>query len=362
MFAHVYKFPHTTSKRVIFEKIFRYTDANTKNNLNSASAIRDSMLMAVVSPDIEDSIPAIERYLPLVLGLVKAVESNSNIKLNDSLSFTWASVISEKSMPAMYTCNSIRYESSIVYLTLAFMHCNNSAVIIKKSTDVDYDEKANLAANELRIAAGIFDYLYSTELPKWVTLPNDRPPELLPQVAKGLSNMCIAQAQQMAIKKAIIKEASAGVLAKLCIEVYRCYDNCLNGIKASNKDYTDISNTLKSYIMLNQALWRGVALKYLAKDAYSKEQFGKAVSYLNLAEKQMKEIIIPPKSPLEVVKDDVFSETQQIVQLKEKLTKENDMVYFQKLIEFNQLEIPDGKCISAPIPFQPPDAAFIEKK
>jgi len=363
MFAHVYKFPHTTSKRVIFEKLFRHSEPATKNNLTNASAARDSMLLAITSsPNIEDAILPIERYIPIAMSLVQAVESNTNLKLNDSLNFTWSSVISERQLPAMYTCNSIRYELSMALLTLGFMHCNQAAVIMKKSTDVDFEEKSKLAAQELRIAAGVFEYLYSTELPKWMSIPNERPPEVLSQVANGLANMCVAQAQQMAIKKAVLKESSAGVISKLCIEVYRRYDNCLNGLKASPKDFPEISNTLKAYVMLNQALWRGIALQYLAQEAYGNEQYGKAVSYLNLAEKQMKEIVIPPKSPLEVVKDDVHVETEKVIQMKIKYTKDNDMVYFNKLVEFNQLEIPDGKCIVGPIPYTPPDLLFMEIK
>jgi len=321
------------------------------------------MLMAITSsPNIEDSFPAIERYIPLVLGLVQTVENNPGLKLNDSLTFTWSSVICERPMPAMFTINSIRYEAAMTILTLAFMHCNQAAIIMKKTTEVDYEEKSKLAAQELRIAAGIFEYLHNSELPKWVTVPSERPAEVLSQVANGLANMCVAQAQQMAIKKATLKGSSAGVISKLCIEVYRRYDNCLNGFKSVPKDFAEISSTLKAYVLLNQALWRGIALKYLAQEAYEKEEYGKAVSYLNLAEKQMKEIGIPPKSPLEVVKDDVNAETEKIVQMKIKYTKDNDMVYFHKLVDFNQLEIPDGKCVVGSIPFSPPEPAFIEIK
>jgi len=362
--APVFKFVLPVTKPVNYHKIVRTSDPKSMDDLTKTSAAREEMATHMEKGEIGSLavLQAIERYIPYLFGLVIAVEGQAHIRLNDPLCFTWSSGVSssKKSTPE-YT---YRFEVVMTLITYGYALVNRAWALVDTFTDGTYDDNSKQAAHFLRLAAGVFDYVHIVELPRWVNLPAVRPPETFPHLTTALSHMCIAIAQDLTVKKAVAKQGtSKAVVAKLSGEVWRRYESAFSEMKLSADDWKKIyAAPLVKFLEAGMNLGRANAYRCTALAHHEAKKVGLAASYLAVAMKSVSEINMPTSASSDLAPWRPLLEEQKL-EIERKywsITKENDMIVFDKLTEEKLLDVPESKPLMTPIPYNPPYPAFAE--
>lgn len=88
----------------------------------------------------------------------------------------------------MHQCFDYKFELVMTLMVKAYATCNRARdLMVLSSTGPEYEENIKQAAALLRSAAGIFEHLTDTELPRWSSVPPTRPLECVRSVTKSLS-------------------------------------------------------------------------------------------------------------------------------------------------------------------------------
>lgn len=344
----------------IFTKT-KVSDA-TKENLKGISAVSEKVAANLPVAEAAHMVPLLDEYLPYLFALRESLRMQPELKA--SLRLTWTSSVGVPSAK-LYTFDHINFELVMAMTALAASLCNNAVHTLYGCRDDDrlFPEASKPAALALRRAAGIFERLATDELPLFTNLPHERPPEIIIPVARALADLATAQAQELAIRNGAIQQMSPQVLAKLCVFVYKTYDEIEGSLQSAKADWKDLSLALKGIVAVKQAFYRAVALKFLAEGAYQGEQWGKSIGMLQVARVQLDAITVPggSGSPLMTrLKEQLEAERKIISEIEERRKKENGLVYFDKIPDRGEIEacLPEGRKLMAPIRFEVPPLPF----
>lgn len=134
------------------------------------------------------------------------------------------------------------------------------------------DIKKNSAsiAKLLCFAAGIFDYIRTVELSRWTKKPTDSIPEKYTEYYTILSALSIAEAEQIAIKKAFLSGMSYSALSRLCLDVHSKYRYISEILQSPGFCDTFLMPQIISYCAFNDRLYEMYAFTLLGAQSLNK--------------------------------------------------------------------------------------------
>jgi len=196
-------------------------------------------------------------------------------------------------------------------------------------------------------------------LPRWVDLPTERPLEINTNICQALLDYCCATAQTLTLKKALITgSTSKVVMSKLAVDVWRKYETVQKAFK-DHVEYKEMSSPFKSFLGLMVGLAKAIAYKYMGDNSHEEEKYGQAVTFLTVAQDSLKNVWVPsPGTPLAKFSKEIDEAKDDIGHIQRSYAMENNHIYFQKVVEENALEIPEGKCLMTPLGWVPPQPSY----
>lgn len=361
----LFKFELPLTKKIAFHKFIRTSDSASADALTKASLARDDMLLHLQKQEASQAlITAIENYIPHLFGLIVSVDGQPHIRLNDPLSFSWTSSMTNH-RKSYFTDYTFRYETVMVLMTYGYALCNRAWSINNALTEQTFEESSKQAAHFLRLAAGVFDYVSTVELPRWLNMPSDRPLEAISPITLALSLMCIAGAEEITVKKAVInKNTSKQTVAKLSADVWHKYETALLQLNAMPGDSKkNVNPTWKAFLKGCMALQKANTLKLAGANAEEAKKIGVAVGYLDVAVKQLKDVTVPnASSTLGQWKEIIDKQRADIEHFHRLYTKENNIIAFEKIVDESQLEMPEPRSLMTAQLYNAPFPAFTQIK
>jgi hypothetical protein len=338
--------------------------SEAKRHLIEFTSRRDEMCEALYATNMSALINTLNAHLEGMYGLASSLQSQPYLHLNEPISICWTSALRKTAHKTgsrkMHMCFDFRFEVIMILTTLGLAYYNRAAEIMRGAESNSFDENVKRAAAYLRKAAGIFDHLATVEIPKWQNPPPERAIETSPEVAKALSNLCIATAQLLAIKKGLQGGGtSAGLLAKLTLEAGRVLGQASLQLRSRSGGTGKISPPFLDFVDTQLALTKAAAANFLALTHDEQEKHGLAVSYGKLAVKNL-QTIKEFREPhlLAGLAGEIRASSDKIRQFCRRYQLHNNHIHYQKEVDEKLLNFPEGKSLVKPEPFVPPTPSF----
>jgi len=244
-------------------------------------------------------------------------------------------------------------------LSYAFAHIGRAREIMEGTDDSSFEENSKKAAGLLRSAAGMFLYVQTRELPRWIDIPGDRPAEIDFKICIAMADYCCATAQSLTIKKALSTGTSKVVLGKLAVDVWRKFQS-MHSSFTKIPEWKDMAPPFKNYLVLLEGISKAEAYKYMGQGAYAEEKWGHAVAYLNFASNASRPVWTPgPGTPLAVYAKEIQESKDDIEHVKRSYNNENEHIYVDKVpTDEAKLEIAEPKCLMTAEAWLPPKPAY----
>eukprot|EP01113_Clastostelium_recurvatum_P019495 TRINITY_DN2298_c0_g2_i1.p2 TRINITY_DN2298_c0_g2~~TRINITY_DN2298_c0_g2_i1.p2 ORF type:complete len:155 (-),score=30.88 TRINITY_DN2298_c0_g2_i1:46-510(-) len=125
---------------------------------------------------------------------------------------------------------------------------------------------------------------------------------------------------------------------------------------------------LASYASLSAGIFNAETLKFLAVDAYKNNQYGLAIGYVNAAlrtiEAEAAKLARSCPPQLEGINSQLKSKRAELADLSARYTKDNDTIYFEQVVNVQDLALPEPRSVTKLVPYEmpPPTAVPIVLK
>ncbi|KAI9496417.1 BRO1 domain-containing protein [Zychaea mexicana] len=310
--------------------------------------------------DYRHIVNTIEDYLPYLISVINCLESGE-LKLKKSIETSWRSTLSDHiihtgSNAPRIACQDIYYELLFVLMTYGYACSMQSNDIFKTIQEGSSTASAqyNKAADSLNTAASVFNYVAYEVIPKWKQAPESRPVETIKELPVALSKMALADAQYIAINKALLTgNVSKSLVAKLYIGVAGQYEMAY-GLVSSISGTQEVSTDLKKYIFDGAQFYK----------AMGKKKMGEAVGFLRECKADLRSIqhssLSKPHLRKSAVASRAFKEEEAVSELLQKFTMINDTVTYQNIPSRQDLLriIPNGRGVLQMKRYQLPSPRF----
>ncbi|KAG1052302.1 hypothetical protein G6F46_003853 [Rhizopus delemar] len=222
----------------------------------------------------------IEEYLPYLVSIVNCIETKQLV-LKKDIETSWRTTLSDHiihtgSNAPRVACKDIQYELIFVLMTYAYACTLQTNHLLKEDNSALY----NKAADMLNTVASIFHFVANDVIPSWKDIPDNRPIETIREFPAALSKMTLADAQAVAINKALMSNStSKSLIAKLYIGVADQYQMAYGLITSINGAHDPVSTDLIKYLTDGVLFYKAMAKKYLAMHANDNQKMGQAVGF-----------------------------------------------------------------------------------
>ncbi|CAH2085902.1 unnamed protein product [Euphydryas editha] len=233
------------------------------------------------------------------------------------------------------TISSLAYERMCILFNMAAMQ---SAIAAQQPMDTE--ESLKLAAKLLQQSAGIFTYLKSNIM---MAVHQETTPDLNPETLNALSQLMLAQAQEVIAYKCIRDEMKDSMVAKVCAQCEELYTDALRLLQ---------KDALRSLwerewiptVQAKQSTFRGLTQYYQAQVCRAQKAVGEEIARLTLAAELLRGA--RPGSP---AADAAVRAARQLAAA----VRDNDFIYHERVPDARALE-PVGRApVATALPPQP---------
>ncbi|CAO3587666.1 unnamed protein product [Absidia cylindrospora] len=319
---------------------------------------------------------AIENYLPYLLSITNCLETKELVT-QKNIETSWRSTLSDHiihtgSNAPRIVGTDIQYELIFVLLTYAYATSlqGSEYLLALQSNGPDVSTIYNKTADALNTAASLFLFIADQVIPKWTPASeNNRPVETIREMSVALSKMTLADAQSVAISKALIHgKLSKSLAAKLYIGVAGQYEMAY-GLISARKSGQEVSSDLRKYLSDGTMFYKAMAKKYLALDANDNQKMGIAVGFLrdckaDLRSVQHSSLSKPHIRKSTTVAARALKEEENVNELLQRFTMINDTAAYESVPSRQDLQrmIPSGRSALELKQYTPPPAMFGQVK
>ncbi|KAG5187524.1 BRO1-like domain-containing protein [Tribonema minus] len=301
-----YRFPLPATKLISFHASFEsgnLGDPVTAKAIEHMDQAREDMARELASgnPNYQNVVAGARRYVPLIAQTLYSLEQATDpVYLEAPLRFDWASGLGINPRVTWISNQAVVWDKCMALISQALAHADSVYNMVGAAAGGD-DAVYAAAGRELRTAAGVLAHTASEELPRWVgeTAKGERPPEAVPGVCEALSTLCLAQAQQMALGKALAGgKTPPTLLAKLCGGVADQMDAALSTLRdKAGAAYAKLAKPLLAHAAFQAALQRALAHLFLASHAWAREAYGAAIAHQRRGAALLARLPPPPDAP-----------------------------------------------------------------
>ena len=251
----------------------------------------------------------------------------------------------------------------MIILSMAFEHYSiaeetlEAGQILENTAESVSPEK--YAAQHLRIAAGLFQYVYEELIPGFPVRSEQRPIECYSWSSEFLSTLCLINVQELLIRGAITKRASPLLIAKLCKGVHLKYQEMNAKVFDKMNAHNDVFMALKTYLQWKTKIYQASTFRFLAKEWILIGKYGRGIAFL----RRSFEILTSLKSEVSVEHSHHTLNKLRLFVLQEfhdtsadKTESENDnsSIYFDIIPQSASIEALDSKFTPIASKFCPP--------
>lgn len=355
------------TKKIVFEDVYIAHDSGTleqlkelsskrrliQESINESSSITEAIAREMsggLTSHHEQDLQKLEQYLPLLENFVYNVDLVGNnwktVRSTSDLKIRWTSALSSSSF---FSRGSKFFQIDNLQFELGMTLFLYGAILRERALEV-LPEDLVQSATLFRKAAGIYHYVAHEVLPSLQpALETERPPESHPSVSSVMSLICLAEAQAVTIKKAEEKGNTGGLLAKLHYGVTQLLDEATGVLYSVAAGCKDISLRFVDFTSSCKALHELRSQRYMAESLKSSGQVGAAIGVLRYAL-----VCVKKKMPGEESWRLVFNqEINSVFDMLKKFEHENDFVWQEKILTWDELPLPEGKKIVSFITYRP---------
>ncbi|CAG8439755.1 528_t:CDS:10 [Funneliformis mosseae] len=308
--------------------------------------------------DYTKILKTIDDYLPYLFGIIDCLEGGQ-LKLKKEIETSWSCTLSDsvlKKKPRVL-CKGIYYELIFVLLTYGYAYADWATSIIERQGQNDKNDlRLRQAADLLRKAGGIFAYIGEEVCPKWDSESVSKPYDVVMEIPTSMSKIALADANSIAIRKALMQQTSSSLLAKLAFGVSGHYEMA-NGLIKSLKDPSKVCSDFRKYVSHGTLFHQALGKKFLAQDAYVHQQCGKAVGFITEAKDAFH---LLTRSKLITIALHATQEYEEVKNLHTSYVNYNNTVAYEEVPTKADLQalIPGGRVLQEFTKYEPPLPLF----
>jgi len=349
------------------EAYIKQSGGNKKNVLsNKVIDFRADTLIALL-----------EEYIPMLETLVAFVNDTLGGQLK-GLETVWTSVLTDSWEIKALSAN-LQHEKLQVYFLYAQAIYSQAAVLHRQHrTEIQTEEEKQRRdggddikilkelIDQLKLAAGIWEYLSSANSKCYPINCQNQTPEVFQDIPRALSLMALANAQEFMVQVAVETKKSNKIVAKLAEGVsIRLSEALQTARKGLGAKATMLSHDFVVYLDRRSKMYHGIALKYQSKVKLEEEAYGERVAVLQAANEVLSRLSITPLkvkkkvqplSPtLVILAGSLRDQLRMVRTLLREAQSDNDSVYHYKVPSSSKVDTVDHLKFVKLTEFIPPE-------
>ncbi|XP_064623188.1 BRO1 domain-containing protein BROX-like [Lineus longissimus] len=353
--------PLKATSRVSFELRQVASTTSCRQLCSDLERSRNKLLDILADPNIEIATleEASKYYLSLLHGLVKPVgeETTEDSKLRHAVKFRWTNTLCG-GIPCEH--HDSVYEVYCIVFDMGLWYTKHAAKIAAASEKTS-EEEAKEVHKCLRTAAGLFDF--AKNLIAKLLEAGDKSHDTDTRVVEAYILQCKAEAQEVAIARAIERELSLSLRSSLALETARTFEAADLALVSQDEK---IVLKWRKYFQLKHAFYMAYAYTYHGEMLLKEDKCGEAirsvqesVKYIDKADAAGKEYANAkgPGTTCKPWEHAFFRKLRPDVgRTLEKCERENGFIYHQKVpAEIPELELKAEYGLAKPEPFVQPE-------
>lgn len=325
-----------------FISIFRSVSGAENVALAELQTLRNKMVLTIKNKNYtETALVDMQTYFDQ-LGNLEARVPFNKLKIY----FKWLDSFDNRSwlggsIPYTMTTNLL-YEKACVLFNIAAL----ATQISQKQADDEAktEESLKTSVRMFQLAAGLFSAV-SAPVPESST--EQKPtPDLSSECAQALSGLCLVQAQEVVLRKAISDNKKDAVIAKISHQTGLMYEETLRLLEIPSVKALVPKDWL-SVCAGKSKLFSGLSHWFMSKSCKENKSIGEEISRLQLAETNLQSAKSTLPSPYQ---GDVSHWISTVQDALTSAKKDNDFIYFEKVPPAEDLSIIEGATVVKAVP------------